>query len=848
MSQFFDFSLQPASFVLGFVVATVFWWLLGKARPLWNDIRQNLAEQRESTQLRRTSSLEENHRRITLRRAQGMHLAAPLFALDEILQEPRVLAPLPTVEPGGPTAKDDVVTQTVPYLPAWPDLAAIYNAPTFTIPQALSRGSNIVIIGQPGIGKTVALAHIASITANRNEQLGDLQDYVPFLLHVADLKLPITDAKNVLNPMVDKASEFAPVFDLARLPGFIQASFRLGHALVLLDGYDELTADGQNTVVEYLKLLTQTYPKVRIVTTGAPEYIGGLINLGFAPLALAAWHPAQNEKFIRLWGELWTQYVAVEAWAQTGPEQVDPILLNTWLSTDNLNLNPMELTLKVWGAYAGDSLGSHVLEAIATHIRRIAPVGTPLAALEMLAMQIVLTAQPVFDPRKARKWVQSFEAPEDKPENISEKTQPTEKTEDGKSKKGKKGQKAAPAPSAGLLGKMAASGLLITHPGNRMRFAHPIFEGYLAGRALGSYDKESALLSQPDWSGKYLAIHYLAAHGDITKVVQSMLEWSRLPMHRPLLAASRWLRDAPRNAAWRGKLMGTLANLLQTEGLPLALRGQALAAFTTSNDPGASALFRQLMTSLSFDLVQLAALGSGATRDPKAIPLLKSAVQAPNLSTRKAACLALVAIGTTEALETVADILLNEDEDLRRAAAEALANDTKEGYAMLKDGATMQDILVRRSVVYGLARIPEPWAQEILSKLQLEDDQWVVRNAATEVIEANSAEDNPRIPHPLKAPSESPWLIEFAGKQGMGISPGTPATDILLLALKGDEPEVRLSALPYLRNTPTDGVITQLYNAMYRDDTKLREAAYQILWELGTAGIKLPNPTQFGLS
>ena len=49
-------------------------------------MRQNLDQQRESSQMRRTSSLEENHRRITLRRAQGMHLAAPLFALDEILQ------------------------------------------------------------------------------------------------------------------------------------------------------------------------------------------------------------------------------------------------------------------------------------------------------------------------------------------------------------------------------------------------------------------------------------------------------------------------------------------------------------------------------------------------------------------------------------------------------------------------------------------------------------------------------------------------------------------------------------------------------------------------------------------
>jgi len=846
--MFYNFSLQPASFILGFVVATVFWWLVSKARPLWNDIRQNLAEQRESAHARHTSSIEENHRRVTLRRAQGMHLAAPLFALDEILQEPRVLAPLPIVEPGGPIAKDDIVTQIVPYLPAWPDLAAVYNAPTFTIPQALSRGSNIVIIGQPGIGKTVALAHVASITANRNKQLGDLQDHIPFLLHVADLKLPITDVKDVLNPMLDSASESAPVFDLPRLPGFIQTSFRLGQALVLLDGYDELTADGQNDVVEYIKLLIQTYPKVRIVTTGAPEYIGGLLNLGFAPLALAAWHPSKNEDFIHLWGELWTQYVAVETWSQTGPEQVDPILLNTWLNTDNLNLNPLELTLKVWGAYAGDSLGPHVHEAIATHIRRISPAGTPLAALETLAMQIVLTAQPVFDPRKAREWMQSFEAPEDKIEMTSENPSSEGQTENEKTKKVKRGQKAAPTPSAGLLGKMAASGLLIAHPGNRMRFAHPIFEGYLAGRALGGYDVESTLLNQPDWSGKYLAIHYLAAHGDITKIVQSMLEWSRLPMHRPLLAASRWLRDAPRNAVWRGKLMGALASLLQAEGLPLALRGQALSAFTTSNDPSVPALFRQLMTSLSYELVQLAALGSGATRDPKSIPLLKSATQAPDLSTRKAACLALVAIGTTEALETIADILLNSDEDLRRAAAEALANDAKEGYAMLKDGATMPDILVRRSIVYGLARIQEPWSKEILLNLQLGDEQWIVRNAATEAIEANSKEGNPRIPCPLKTPSESPWLIEFAGKQGMGISPGTPATDILLLALKGDEPEARLSALPYLKNTPTDGVVAQLYNAMYRDDIELREAAYQILWELGTTGIKLPDPTRFGLS
>jgi HEAT repeat protein len=207
--------------------------------------------------------------------------------------------------------------------------------------------------------------------------------------------------------------------------------------------------------------------------------------------------------------------------------------------------------------------------------------------------------------------------------------------------------------------------------------------------------------------------------------------------------------------------------------------------------------------------------------------------------------MALVAIGSSEALESVAQTLLNGDEDIRRAAGEALANDPIEGYAMLRDGITISDILLRRAVVYGLGRVNEQWAVEALQKIQIDDDQWVVRNSATEVLESR-ASISLRAPRKLKAPSESPWLIEFAGKQGMGISPGTPATDILLLALKGDDPDLRLAVLPYLKFTPNEGVVTQLYGAMYKDDPELREAAYNVLWELGTSGAKLPHPSQYG--
>lgn len=809
-------------------------------------MRTNWREQREAARARKTNTVEENHRRITLRRAQGMHLAAQLFALDEIIQEPLLIAPPPRVEPGLPPIFEDVISQTLPYLPAWPEIAAIYQPATLTLPQVLSGDSNIVIIGQPGIGKTVALAHLASLAANRSEKLEALKNLVPFLVHVADLRLPVSDAKDALNPLIEAASEHAPIFDLRKLPDLFKNTFKNGNALLLVDGFDEIPPEHQKIVTEYFKVIIQNFPKARIVTSGAPEYLDGLIPLGFTPLVLSAWSKEKNEIFMEKWGQLWSQTVAMEAWAQTGPAQVDPLLLNIWLSVDDVKLSPLELTLKAWGAYAGDSLGPHVLEIIASHIRRIAPDNTPIAALETLALQVMLNAQPVFDPRKARDWVKSFEVADEKEDDKPAETSAEDSAEESKPRKKKKVEKVVARPTSGLLGKMAASGLLANYPNHKMRFTHLVFAGYLAGHALTNYNAEENILNQPDWSGKYLTMRYFAANGDASKLVQSMMEFSRLPMHRPLFAAARWLRDAPRNAPWRGNLFGTLAAIMQTDGIPLSLRGQAMAAFVASNDPSVPTLFRQFATSLSFELVQLAILGTGAVRDIKAVKTLENALEAPSLSVRRATCMALVAIGTNEALETVARTLLNGDEDIRRAAGEALANDRNEGHAMLREGITLDDIILRRAAAYGLGRIDEPWAIDALKKIQIDDNQWVVRNAATEVLDAQ-VNIKSRAPHRLKTPSSCPWLIEFAGKHGMGISPGVPATDVLLLALKEGEPDMRLAALPYLKFTPSEGVITQLYHAMYKDDPELREAAYNMLWEVGASGAKLPHPSQYGL-
>src|SRR5215208_1547101 len=221
------FLLDPFSFGIGFAVGVLFVWLLNRARPLLTQVRQNVKEQRAVAQTRRTSGLEDNYRRITLRRAQGMHLASSLFSLDEILQEPRLIAPPARVEPGVIGIQEDIISQTLPYMPAWPELAAIYRAPTLGVAEALAGGSNIVITGAAGTGKTVALAHLASLAANLQVRTNpDLdQEAVPYLYHVADLQFPFDPSRDPASPIVNAASEDAPIFELRRLPGFIQQTF-----------------------------------------------------------------------------------------------------------------------------------------------------------------------------------------------------------------------------------------------------------------------------------------------------------------------------------------------------------------------------------------------------------------------------------------------------------------------------------------------------------------------------------------------------------------------------------------------------------------------------------------------
>jgi hypothetical protein len=821
------------SFWLGLILASIIWWMFSLLHPAVQHLRLVINNKRsENNRNRHTNNkVEEQYRQYVFQKAQGSHLAAPLFSLNEIVELPLLLAPPPRVEPGAPFQNEDMVSAIIPYLPAWPELASIYNAPTLSLAEALSGNSDIVLTGKPGMGKTVALAYLASRLAHRDPEPGLPQDTLPFLLHVADLNYR-EQKEEPLKHFIESIYENARVFDQRSFNDFVRKVFSEGRALILLDGTDELTPDVLINVVDIIKAIKRAYPNTRMVTTASSEYLDGLVTLNFIPFALASWNSKQQLRFIERWGDLWTNYVAVEVFAPT-IEQVNPLLLNSWLNAENWNLTPLELTLKIWGAYAGDLCGPGPLNAIETHVRRLTPVNVQRSSLAILASQVGINSEPIFDAQKAKDWIKPIK-PSNSIDPGTREYLPINTLEEGH------------LFSTDLIIKLLESGLLTKHYSQRMRFIHPVFCGYLSGNAFSKFKTEN-LINQPPWIGKYLMLHFFSTNDDITPVVEYLLSLLDRPLSRNLLLPARWLRDAPSQMGWRQQVIFKLSELLQQTGQPLGLRGQALCALLICGEPGVSNLFRQLLKEHDYDLLQLVALGSGAIRDTKAIELVSSLLSSQSSNVRSAACLSLVNIGTTTAMDFVAQALLHGDENLRRAAAEALANHPSEGHAMLKEGAVLkEDILVRRSVVYGLGRIHEPWAEELLSFMETQDEQWAVRNAAAEV-RANCGQPNPNIPRRLPPPTESPWIITFAGKQGLGVSTDKPPIDLLLLALKSGTEEERLASLAYLRMMPTEGVFGALYQAMYCGVSTLREAVFQTLNEMAARGVDVPDPIQFGV-
>jgi len=272
------------------------------------------------------------------------------------------------------------------------------------------------------------------------------------------------------------------------------------------------------------------------------------------------------------------------------------------------------------------------------------------------------------------------------------------------------------------------------------------------------------------------------------------------------------------------------------------LRERAAAALIDTRDPDTLFIFRQGARSADLLVRRLSCLALGAVGNTEAIRDLISLVNDRSPEVKLAAGIGLGAIGSHEALEAMVDALTTGDERLRQAVAEMFVIIPEEGYPVLYDAIEDHEMMLRRAAVFGLRRIKTTWAIIAIYKAFLEDEQWYVRSAAQQAFQDMQQE---HLKGPLNYPPADSlaWLATWAATKGETVPAGDGANQVLMRALLEGDATVRKLAATTVGQLGLASNTRSLYNALRDRQEEVRAAAYTGLAELEQRiGEPLPAP------
>jgi len=798
----FSFWLGFAS--AAFIVLLLYWF----RRPL-GLARQMLAEEFQRLRESLTAGTEKRLREDTLRFAQTAHLAGSIFALDEILLPPRLLRPEPPLDPTTPPPDEDVEA-IIPIIPEWPDLAGIYRAPTLSVEEVFAKDTHLLVMGGPGAGKSTLLAHLATRAAQDDEKLFP-GGVTPIFVHAGALDLPRKPKDDVAQPLIAAALARVSAVTAAQLPQHLRVRLKSYKCAIFIDGFDELLPPQMAQAAQWLQEFLKEYKQHRLVAAAGVWGYGPLTGCGLAPIMLAPWNADDYRELINKWTAAWEQ-VSRARRKKAGPGEVEMAVMRGWLGSNNQGRTIFEITLKVWAALAGDTRGNRPVDWLEAYLRRHNLKSAGPNALAQVATALLSQQEYLGLPRKEAASIcdAALKGPDGKTEMDSD----------------------------DFLDQLIGRRLLTKHAKDRLSFTHPLTAAYCTAKRLAA-EPDTILGTSPAWAR---ALYFFASLGDLTSAVGRSLTQTADVMQTELLACALWLRDAPANAKWRAEVFKRLARLMLDPHQPENLRLRALAGLTASNDPAVVALFKQALASPDPFGRRLATLGLGALGDGTLVPQLTALYGDPYLDVRWAVALALAHIGTEPAIDGLAQGLMQGDDALKQACAQALARNAEFGPDLLKEAIAHENLTVRRAALFGLADLKAEWAIKIIDEMQTKEQEWIVRNAAVAVIEQlKGAGEIPL--QPYAPPEAQGWLVAWAASRGAGVPPGKGAIDILNRAFKEGEERVRLAAAQSLGRLGDPAAARELYAALRDPAPLIRDAAFRALAHIAAlTGQKMAAP------
>ncbi len=695
--------------------------------------------------------------------------------------------------------------------------------------------------------------------AETNEELKNkiplFNQLMPIYVHMGNLNL---SALNEYGAEVDPAEPIvrSVQYTVARvtastIPRYLYDRLNKGLVLLLIDGYDELPTSEQPLARAWLKALLEQYKDNFIIVTGPHVGFADLTGLGFTPV------------FMRPWSEMdahWSSHRLAESWGSFGKKRRSKTAKpdDDAITRARANIRaytPFEITLKTWTSFADDSDRAGFEGWIQAYLARQLSANTdqPLATLlpnlvRIAALQIDegyittqrLQALAITGEAFGIKESQAVASDKQEPQTVDA----LRPEADIKSNEKKEEDAETTTAQGRLLGFLRRSGLLIRYRGDRYQFKHPSIAAYLAGLSFKEMAKDSlrARANQPNWIPVFT---YAAAHTNLDLVVRDRLTAPPDLLYTSIMEVARWMAFAPQDAAWRGAILKLLTDMLSAPSQYGLIRSRAAAALISTRDfKNAAYIFRRAARNLSPEIRRLAALGMGATGEAETANDLIPLLDDKDMQTRIAAGLALGAIGTDEALESMVIAFTSSDEPVRQAIGEQLALLPEEGHAVLFEAMNEQDMAVRRAAIFGLHRTRTVWGLIAIYRAFLEDEQWYVRSAAQQAFEElqfGRAEPQTRR---YPAPDQITWLSEWAAEKGEQLPSGQGAADMLIRALQEGEQPVRTLAARNIGQLSHMLLIKSLYTALRDKNEMVRAAAHHALGDVQIAlGKPLPAAT-----
>ena len=221
----------------------------------------------------------------------------------------------------------------------------------YSVENALDNFDNLVILGDPGSGKSTVLKHLVFNICSKRAIESQFDDYVPIIIKGSEF------AKYVSSTSKQLAEYIINHFD-KKYEDLFSKKLESNQLLILIDGIDEINITHlRHDVVDRINAFIAQYPKIKVVVSSRiVGYNETRLNGFFNHLQVIEFNGKQIEQFIKNW------YYSISKHSDNDKELAKAKAKELYLSIEQNNSvlkmasNPLLVTIIALIHYQGSSL------------------------------------------------------------------------------------------------------------------------------------------------------------------------------------------------------------------------------------------------------------------------------------------------------------------------------------------------------------------------------------------------------------------------------------------------------------------------------------------------------------